>query len=185
MTGHEPTIELKAPVDCSREERDRFRDMVLEAGEIAEAGFEGRIARAETLALLRLGKATIAVGALKNPNREHVREVFKSASAKNEASAFGLELGWVVVGEAHRGHSFSRWIVEALVVRAGDRKIYATSVSTRIPMHKALIAYGFERDGTKWQSKRRPDEKLLLFVHNGHTGEVGVPEYFGVFGQRR
>jgi hypothetical protein len=176
MTGHEPTIELKAPVECSREERDRFRDMVLKAGEIAEAGFEGRIAR---------GKATIAVGALKNPNREHVREVFKNASAKNEASAFGLELGWVVVGEAHRGHSFSRWIVEALVARAGDRKIYATSVSTRIPMHKALIAYGFERDGTEWQSKRRPDDKLLLFVHNGHTGEVGVPEYLGVFGQRR
>jgi GNAT superfamily N-acetyltransferase len=185
MTGHEPTIDLKAPVGCSREERDRFRDMVLEAGEVDVAGFDGRIARAEMLAFLRLGAATIAVGALKNPNRKYARKLFKSASAKDKAGTFGLELGWVVVAKAHRGNSFSRRIVEALVARAAGRKIYATSVSTRIPMHKALIACGFERDGVEWKSERRLDEILLLFVHRGHTGEVGVPENLRVFGQRR
>lgn len=182
MTGYEPTIELKLPADCSKEERDCFRDMVLEAGEIDEAGFEGRIARAEMLAFLRLGPAAIAVGALKNPDRDYPRKVFKRASGKSDAGAFGLELGWVVVERAHQGHFYSRRIVEALVARAGGRKIYATSVSTRIPMHRALIECGFVRDGVEWQSKRRPNKKLFLFVHDGHSGEVGVPENLRVLG---
>jgi hypothetical protein len=33
-------------------------------------------------------------------------------------------------------------------------------------MHRALLACGFVRDGVEWKSERRPDEKLLLFVHN-------------------
>jgi GNAT superfamily N-acetyltransferase len=165
MTGREPTIELKPPVKCSKEVRDRFRDMVLEAGEVEEAGLDGRIARADMLALLRLGAATIGVGALKIPNKEYARKLFKKAIAKSEPHAFGLELGWVVVERAHRGHFFSRRIVEALVARAGGQKIYATSVSTRIAMHRALIECGFERDGAEWQSQRRPDETLFLFVH--------------------
>ena len=185
MTGHGPIIELKLPVDCSKEEHDRFRRMVLDAGEVEEAGFNGRIAKAEVLAFLRLDAATIAVGAVKNPDREYPRKIFKSASAKSAARAFELELGWVVVERAHQGHFFSLRIVEALVARAGGRKIYATSVSTRIPMHRALIACGFERDGVEWQSKRRPDEKLFLFIHNGHSGEIGVPKSRCVFGQRR
>ena len=181
MTAHEPIIELKLPVDCSKEERDCFRNMVLDAGEIDEAGFDGLFARAEMLAFLRLGPAAIAVGALKNPNREYPRKVFKRASAKSDVRAFRLELGWVVVERAHQGHFFSRRIVEALVARAGGRKIYATSVSTRIPVHRALIECGFVRDGVEWQSRRRPDEKLFLFVHGGHSGEVGVPENLRVF----
>jgi GNAT superfamily N-acetyltransferase len=185
MTGYEPIIDLKPPVDCSKDERDRFRDMVLEAGEVEEAGLDGRIARADMLALLWLGTATIGVGALKIPSEGYARKIFKRANAKNEPRTFGLELGWVVVERAHRGHFFSRRIVEALVARAGGRKIYATSVSTRIPMHRALIECGFARDGVEWQSKRRPDEKLFLFVHNGHSGEVGIPENLRVFGKRR
>jgi hypothetical protein len=185
MTGQQPVIELKLPVDCSQEERNRFRGMVLEAGEVRESGLDRRIARAEVLALLRLGTATIGVGALKIPNQDYAAKLFKSASAKGEARLFELELGWVVVEGAHQGHFFSRRIVEALVVRAGRRKIYATSVSTRVAMHKALISCGFERDGVEWQSERRPDEKLLLFVHSGHTGEVGIPEHPGMLRQRR
>jgi hypothetical protein len=75
----------------------------------------------------------------------------------------------VVVENAHRGHLYSLRIVEALVAHANGRKIYATSVTTRIAMHKALTGCSFERDGVEWQSKRRPDEHLFLFVHNGHS----------------
>jgi GNAT superfamily N-acetyltransferase len=182
MTRHEPVPELKSPVDCSKEERDHFRDIILEAGEVEETGLDNRIARAEALVLLRLGAATIGVGALKIPNKDYARKLFSRANAKNEPSAFGLEIGWIVVERAYRGHFFSRQIVEALVARADGRRIYATSVSTRIPMHKAPAACGFVRDGVDWQSQRRPDEKLFLFVYNGHSGVVGVPENLRVLG---
>ncbi|MGY4508195.1 hypothetical protein [Bradyrhizobium sp. USDA 3650] len=112
----------------------------------------------------------VGVGALKRPGREYSRGVFKNAGAKKLADEFGLELGWVVVEKAHRGHSYSRHVAEALVACANGRKIFATSITTRIAMHKALNGCGFERDGVDWQSKRRPDEHLFLFVHNGHSG---------------
>jgi hypothetical protein len=181
MTGQEPVLELKSPVDCSKEELDRFRGMVLEAGEVEEAGLDNRIARAGVLAFTRLGAVTIGVGALKIPNKNYARRLFSKANAKGEASIFELELGWVVVERGHRGKFFSQRIVEALVARVGGRRIYATSVSKRIPMHKALAACGFVREGLHWQSQRRPDEKLLLFIHSGHAGEVSVPEHLRMF----
>jgi RimJ/RimL family protein N-acetyltransferase len=78
-----------------------------------------------------------------------------------------------VIESEYRGRSFSRRIVEALVDHAGGRKIYATSVSTCVPMHRALIACGFVREGIEWQSERRSDETLFLFVHYGR--EQGYP----------
>ena len=169
MTGQNPYVELKPPADCSKDEHDRFRDMVLEAGEVEDEGLDARIARARVLAFLRFGTATIGVGALKVPNQNYVRKLFKLAHTKCERQLYELELGWVVVELAHRGNFFSRRIVEALVARAGGQRIYATSVSTRIPMHRALIECDFAREGGDWQSKRRPDERLFLFVHNSHT----------------
>lgn len=174
MTGQQPVVELKSPVDCSREEYDRLRQMVLDAGEVDEAGFDGRIARAEMLAFLRIGTATVGVGALKNPDQGYPEKLFKRANAKNVASPYTLELGWVVVDEAHQGRSLSRLIASELVAGAGGRKLYATSATARIAMHKALSACGFERDGGEWQSRRRPEEKLYLFVHNGHSDKVGA-----------
>jgi hypothetical protein len=63
MTGREPIIRLNPPVDCSKGERQRLREMVLEAAEVEEAGLDGRIARAELLVFLRLGVAIVGVGA--------------------------------------------------------------------------------------------------------------------------
>lgn len=182
MTEQEPIVALKLPGDCSKEERDRFRQMVLEAGEVQEAGLDGLIAGAEILALLRIDEATVGVGALKRPNQEYTRQVFKTAQATCVTRDFSLELGWVVVEEAHRGHSYSRRIVEALVARANGHKIYATSLTTRIAMHKALTQCSFERDGIEYKSKRRRDEKLFLFVNNGHSGKISIPRTFGVPG---
>jgi predicted GNAT family N-acyltransferase len=82
-----------------------------------------------------------------------------------------LEVGWVVVAEAHRGHSYARRVAEALVAGADGRKVFATSVTARVPMHKALMACGFDRIGQEWPSERRPDEKLFLFVHRGDIAE--------------
>lgn len=170
MTGQEPIITLKQPAECSRDDLGRFRQVVLDAGEVQAAGFDNRIARAKVLAFLRIGGTIIGVGALKRPGREYSQGVFKNARATKAADEFDLELGWVVIESSHRGHSYSRSVAEALVGYANGRRIYATSVTTRIAMHKALTGCGFERSGVEWQSTRRLDEHLLLFIHNGHSG---------------
>src|SRR6266702_3903359 len=165
MTGQEPVITLNAPAECSRRDLDRFRQMVHEAGEVQAAGFEDRIGRAKFLTFLRLGGAIIGVGALKKPSREYSRGVFRSARAKKTADEFGLELGWVVVESAHRGHSYSRRIVEALVAHASGQKIYATSVTMRIAMHKVLNGCSFDREGVEWQSKA-PPQRAFVFIRS-------------------
>jgi hypothetical protein len=172
MTEQEPIITVKPPDDCSKVERNRFRQMVLDEGEVQVAGLDNRIARAPILALLRVGGAIVGVGALKSPGQEYARGLFKSAQSKNAVREFRFELGWVVVENAHRRKYYARNIVEALVARADGQKIYATSVTTRIAMHKALTACSFERDGVEWQSKRRAEEKLFLFVHVGHSRKI-------------
>lgn len=165
MAEHEPAISSKRPAECSREEMDCFRALVLEAGEVEETGLDDRIARAETLALLKVAGTIVGVGALKIPSDEYARKLFRRANSKDNAGKFRFELGWVVVEKSYRRRSFSRRIVDALVAQAKGQRIYATSVSTRIPMHKALVGCGFERDGEEWRSLRRPNEALLLFVH--------------------
>jgi hypothetical protein len=55
MTMHEPVVELRSPSAFSKDDYDCFREMVLEAGEIEEAGLDARLGRAKALAFLRLG----------------------------------------------------------------------------------------------------------------------------------
>ena len=71
--------------------------MVVEAGGVEEGGLDGRIKRAEILAFLRLGAATIGVGALKTPNPSYMRKVFENAHTEHEAATFRLDLGRVTV----------------------------------------------------------------------------------------
>jgi|SRR5258708_1714890 RimJ/RimL family protein N-acetyltransferase len=172
MTGQETTITLKPPSDYSGEELDCFRDLVIAAGEVEEEGLQDRIRRAEVLAVLKQGGKIIGVGALKRQHPNHTARLFQKANAKSVANDFSLELGWVVIRTEYRGHKYSRPIVDALVAHAKGQRIYATSVSTNEPMHKTLINYKFERDGSDWPSQRRKRTRLLLFVHKGSTSTV-------------
>jgi len=166
MTGAQPTITVKSPSECTKEELSRFHKIVLDADEVRAAGLADRIKRAEVLAFLEHGNEMIGVGALKRQHPNYTTRIFTNAKARRAASNYGLELGWVVVGEAHRGRKYSLPIVEALVAHAADKRIYATSASTNEPMHKALIRYKFERDGDEWPSTERENTNLLLFVRN-------------------
>lgn len=161
MTGTQPYITLKRPGDCSEEELSRFRAVVAAAGEVSEAGLQPLIGRAEALAFLESHGEIIGVGALKRPRSIYRAKVFQKANAPSKASDFDLELGWVVVDEAHRGRGHSRSIAEGLLERSRGRRIYATSVSTNEPMHKTLAQCGFAQEGAAWPSHER---SLLLFV---------------------
>jgi RimJ/RimL family protein N-acetyltransferase len=166
MSGTQPTVKLKSPSNCTKEELSRFHEMVIAAGEVKAEGFRDRIERAEVLAFSRHGNEIIGVGALKRQHPNYTARIFKSANAKSAAGNFGLELGWVVIGEAHRRKGHSLPIVAALIAHAAGKPIYATSASTNEPMHKALIKYSFERDGGDWPSTERKNTSLRLFVRN-------------------
>lgn len=164
MAGMQPSISLKSPGGCSKEELRCFCDMVAAAGEVKRDGLEGRVGRAEVLAFLEHGGKIIGVGALKRQHRNYIARLFERAHARSEAGNFDLELGWIVVDEAHRGHKYSRSIVAGLLRHAKSQRIYATSVSTNEPMHKTLVHFNFEQDGTAWPSQERKETSLLLFV---------------------
>jgi RimJ/RimL family protein N-acetyltransferase len=169
MTGDQsPTntesIILKSPAACSKEELSCFLAMVAGAGEVNKEGLQNRIGGAEALAFLKRGEEIIGVGALKRPNLTYKARVFKKANAKSLAGEFGLELGWLVIGKAHRGNKHSQIIVQALLAHSKNKKLYATSASTNEPMHKTLIKYKFQQEGVAWPSDDR-ETSLLLFVN--------------------
>ena len=85
MIGRESLLELKSPAECTKGERDRFRLLVLKAGEVQQRRFDDRLAMAKVLAFLRVDAAIIGVGALKIPNEQYVQKIFKTAGSQNEA----------------------------------------------------------------------------------------------------
>ena len=172
MSGAQPNITLRSPGDCSKEDLSRFHDMVLEGGEVRKEGLDDRIGRAKVLAFLESGGAIIGVGALKIQHRNYTARLFKKANAKSVANDFGLELGWVVIGKAHRGHKHSSRTVDALLAHTEGKRTYATSVSTNERMHTTLIKHNFERDGAEWPSQKRKNTKLFLFVHKDSGPKV-------------
>jgi predicted GNAT family N-acyltransferase len=164
MNDVQPILKVKSPAACSEQELSRFRKIVVDARAVKAKGLSDRIKRAEATAFLTLGKEIIGVGALKRQHAHYISINFANANAAATPKDFGLELGWIVVTEAHRGRKYSRQIVEGLMARAGDEPVYATSLSSNEPMHRTLLKFGFAQDGGGWPSTEHPGAKLFLFV---------------------
>jgi RimJ/RimL family protein N-acetyltransferase len=164
--GAQPTITLKSYDECTKEERSRFHIIVVDARAVRAEGLDDRMKRAAALVFLKLDSEIIGVGALKRQRPKYTADIFNKANAKSAASNYGLELGWVVVSEDHRGRNYSPLIAEALVAHAANKPVYATCLSTNKPMHKTLMKHQFKRDGGEWPSTEHKGENLILFVRN-------------------
>jgi hypothetical protein len=168
MSQEEPTIELKAPKDCSAQEFAEFCDIVKTGEQVDPNGLEDRMSGAEVLAFLRSGDEIVGVGALKKQDAGYTAGVFRNAKSTNHPDDFDFELGWVVVPRKHEHNRYSYRVVADLLNYAKGRPLYATSRATRCAMHKALKRHSFRRDGGEWPSELAdPPENLFLFVHKG------------------
>ncbi len=156
----------KSPADCSTEELDDFCRIVRAAGEVDPYGLKERVRCAKAVAFAISDGETLGVAALKVPDENYRQSVFTNAKANRSACEYPFEVGWVVVDDHHRGKGLSRILVEATLTAAGDVSVFATSASSREPMHRTLRRLGFVQAGEPYLSRRRNSD-LLLFVRDG------------------
>ena len=151
------------PSEATKEQLANFKRMLLMGGEVAAAGLDEHIRRAEWLSFLFDDHGSLSgIGALKNPIEQYRANVFRKAGTPALAAKYPFELGWIYLVEAMRGRGYSKLLVKDLVARAGDASIYATTREENDPMIKALTGRGFDRVGHPFQSDLRPVSLILM-----------------------
>jgi len=90
--------EVRRPTDCSADDLDAFKLLVMSAGEVDPVGFDQRLKSAEGLIFLYgAGEELVGVAAIKRPNQRYKQRVFKKAKSREGPARYLFELGWVVV----------------------------------------------------------------------------------------
>ncbi len=137
------------PADLSEAELQRCL-AIITSGEAVDPEFaEAELPLARTLAIVRVGKMIVGVGAIK-------RERVPYASGVAERSGFEFrhdmpELGYVAVDKRHRGQGLSHRLVEKLLT-SHQGSLFATTDNAK--MKASLLAGGFSQKGYEWLGHR-------------------------------
>lgn len=141
---------------------EEFKKLVLSEGRVREQTLPGLMERATRLVMLFDAGQVIGTAAIKAPDDDYRRRVFRKTGLAEQESKYPCELGWVVVHPDHRERGHSRRLVEAAL--AGIERVYATSQDRDGPMHRTLQNCGFAISGVPYQSRENRDSKILLFL---------------------
>jgi GNAT superfamily N-acetyltransferase len=157
--------ELIRPTDCSSDDLDTFKKLVIGSGEVNPEGFDQRVKRAEGLVFLYWGERVVGVAAIKRSNQSYKERVFKKAKSPEDPARYLFELGWVVVEDRFRGKGFSRALVERAVSLVPGENLFATTRADNIPMRKTNENCGFVVSGERFRTSRKDKQhELLLFT---------------------
>lgn len=105
--------------------------------------------KARLVAIVREGAHIVGVGAIKRPRPQYASNVAKKSNFTFDRNT--LELGYIAVEEAHRGHHLADSIVETLLYNY-QGALFATTSNER--MKRALKKAGFEQNGDEWKGRR-------------------------------
>jgi len=156
-------IYSKSPQECSIEEINKFKTLVLEGGEVITQGLFERIKRAEKLIFVK-DDDYIGIGAIKKPYDQYKNNVFKKAGVPSLAADYPLELGWIYTSPFAHGKGVGRKIVEFIVNAVSDSGCFATTRENNGAMHHLFEQYSFSILGKKYASENG-DYSLVLYVY--------------------
>jgi GNAT superfamily N-acetyltransferase len=166
------TALLKEPITCTEAELDAFARLVRRGFERA-ADLGRRIRSAKWLAFhYGAVEALTAVAALKVPDVQIREGIFAKADAPVSSDGFTIDLGWIFVTPAHRGHGIATDLCRKLVSRVPASGVFATTRASNDTMIHILLALDFARVGTPF---RRGSEELVLFLRPPTAGTAPDP----------
>src|SRR5688572_22921768 len=118
----------KRPSECSESELEAFEALVNKGGEVASDRLHDRIMRAEWLVFLfEMDKTLAGVAALKNPNVNYKRDVFRKADSPEDPDKYNFEAGWIFVEPQFRRRKHSRALLQTVLKLANKQYVYATT----------------------------------------------------------
>ena len=132
----------------SEVEKNRFREIVISAEQVAEATFDGLMKNNPILLFIPNTTAIKAVGALKIPNESYKKKVFSNSKTTENPENYEYELGWIV----SKSKGCGKRIVEILTSVAVEKysinpNIYTTVKEDNEKMKHILEKYGFKKSG--------------------------------------
>jgi GNAT superfamily N-acetyltransferase len=150
------------PSEIAPSDKAAFIKFVSAAGEVDGAILPGLVDDAVALAMLFDRDKLVGTAAIKTPYPTHRRGEFAKANVADDADAFPLELGWVVVHPEYRNRGHAPELVHAAVRLTVGQGIYATTKTPRMLM--ILAECGFRALGDSYPSILNPDAMLTLLV---------------------
>ncbi|OJV52974.1 MAG: hypothetical protein BGO31_04260 [Bacteroidetes bacterium 43-16] len=144
-------IKISSPENCTKEELDSFKELVLLGGQVDSNGLENRILNCNLLAFCYSeNEELIGVSAVKNKNINSVKLVRKKANFSDKEIPT-QELGYSVTKAEHRVKGINRLLNNQLLDNLGGEKIFATTDNDT--MRKYLLSKGFSKKGQSFKGK--------------------------------
>mgnify|MGYP003606354399 CR=1 FL=1 len=141
----------------SENQINKFKEILLSAGEVQEKTFEGLIAKNPKIVIIDNLENPKGIGALKIPYDNHRDKVFRLSKSTVDPNLFKYELGWVVSLEKGNGNKIMALLVD------NNHRIYATVRKDNTTMIYLLKKNKFSQEGVPYLSDRGTYE-LLLFI---------------------
>ena len=148
---------IREAKDFTKEEIIRFKNILINAGEVVEYTFDNLIKRNPILLFYPNTENIEAIGALKRPNKSYKIKVFRKSQSKFDPDTFDYELGWVV--SLKRGKGIGKNITTHLANY--KPRIYATTREKNEMMKHILKINEFQIDGIAYNSERGSYKNIL------------------------
>lgn len=141
---------IKKPTDCSKEELESFKKLVLEGGQVAANGLEKRIKNCKYLGLYYVDNELVGVSAIKKKDKEVVKRALCKAQIIT-TDVPTLELGYSYTKPDFRRQGINKKINDGLLELVDGEKIYATTDNDI--MRKYLSNKGFKKVGKSFKGR--------------------------------
>lgn len=144
-------IKILRPENCTKEELDSFKKLILLGGQVDSNGLENRILTCHLLAFCYSeNDELIGISALKNKNTNSVKLIRDKANFSDEEIPT-KELGYSVTKAEHRGKGINSSLNNQLLDNLNGNKLFATTDNDT--MRKYLISKGFSKKGQSFKGK--------------------------------
>ncbi|SFD85813.1 hypothetical protein [Thermophagus xiamenensis] len=150
---------IKQASKFSKDEINRFKKIVTDAGQVKKETFDGLIDRDPILLFIPDTSKIEAVGALKVPHVSYKNKVFCKSKSGLNPEDFDFEIGWIV--SLNKGKGLGKMVTEVLTNCKPN--IYATVREDNSRMRQILEMHNFKKSGDSFKSDRG-DYKIVLYV---------------------
>lgn len=157
----------KSPADCSTEDFELFKALVVEGGQVSAGKLNDRIRASETLVFARVDDEIAGVTGLKNSSNSYRNRISKKSDVDLSPKLFPYELGWVYVLPKFQRCGISLQMSNKALTYANGNGVFATSRTENHFMHRTLEKVGFKPAGKPYSS-RNGLESVQLFIRSSN-----------------
>jgi hypothetical protein len=155
-----PKIIIKKPKLCSQDELLKFKNLVLDGGQVNAVGLDEKIKDCEHLGFCYVGNELASIAAIKNKESSYFIGLCAKASAEAPKEIPRYELGYCFTNHHHRGKKYNSRLNDALLDKIKGKSIFATTGS--LIMIRYFESRGFKLIGDPYKGNYNPLIYLYL-----------------------